>query len=142
MTFGFSALLDTNRELSPAQQQQQALEKFPSVVDQSHMENWRPGESLPTKGKQILIGVATYSVADLQFLDALEAKLAAEGTQYETTYLFNLAAFPEFRDFETYFPGIGKVYQTPVMGFWEDGVLKEKFWGATARDWLVRHYRL
>ena len=103
MTSRFIALLKTNSELSPAQQQQQAAEQFPSAVDDSHMENWRPGEDLPTHGKQILIGVATYVVPDLQFLDALEAKLATEGTQHETIRLFDLAAIPEFEDFGRYF---------------------------------------
>ncbi len=142
MTTGFIDLLKTNGKLSPAQQQQQAAEQFRSVVDQSHMENWRPGEALPTQGKQILIGVASYSPSVLDILDALEAKLAVGATQDETIYLFDLSAIPELRDFEDYFPGIGKVYQTPVIGFWKDGVLKEKGWGAAARDWLVRHYEL
>ncbi len=39
-------------------------------------------------------------------------------------------------DFEKYVPGIGKVFQTPVVGYWEDGLLKEKAWGKKGRDLL------
>jgi len=77
---------------------------------------------------------------DLELLDAIEARLTAEGRN-ETIYLFDVSAFPDFKDFEKYLPGIGRVYQTPVVGSWKDGVLKERLSGAVARAWLSRRYK-
>lgn len=38
--------------------------------------------------------------------------------------------------------GIGKVFQTPVVGFWKNGELTERLSGAAAREWLVDRYKL
>ena len=138
----FIDLLNANSQLSPAEQQQRASEQFSSVVKNSRMKVWRLREQFPAQPARTCIAVASYSVSDLEILDALEAKLASNSTRNEIIYLFDLAASPEFSDFEKYLPGIGKVYQTPVIGFWEGGILKEKASGASAKNWLVRHYEL
>lgn len=138
----FSELLNSSSDPAPGQQQQRAAEQFPSLVQSSHMKLWQPGRDLPLNGAEVVwIGVASYSVLDLELLDAIEAKLTREG-QNETIYLFDLSAFPDFKDFEKVLPGIGSVYQTPVVGSWNDGVLKEKLSGAVARAWLARRYEL
>jgi hypothetical protein len=66
-------------------------------------------------------------------LDGIDAELPREGRN-ETICLFDVSAFPDFKDFEKCIPGIGKVYQTPVAGIWNDGVLKERLSGAVARS--------
>ena len=142
MTIRFVDLLELNANLKPGQQQQRATEEFPSVVQNSHMEIWRLGEELPTSGAHIWIGVASYSIPDLEMLDAIEAKLSREPAQNERIHLFDVSSFTGMRDFEKYLPGIGKVYQTPAIGIWEDGVLKEKASGTAAKNWLVRRYQL
>lgn len=137
----FRQLLNLNPRLPPGQQQQRAVEEFPSVVRQSHMELWQPGQDLINGDHGVWIAIATYSVLDLELLDALEAKLSCE-EQKQSIYVFDVFAFPEFGDFEKYLPGIGKVFQTPIIGAWTDGILEEKLWGAEARQWLVRRYEL
>ena len=138
----FSKLLNSSSDLAPGQQQQRAAEQFPSLVQSSHMKLWQPGRDLPLNGAEVVwIAVASYSVPDLELLDAIEAKLTGEG-QNETIYLFDLSAFPDFDDFEKFLPGIGAVYQTPVVGSWTGGVLKERLSGAPARAWLARRYKL
>ena len=140
MIIKFVDLLDANSALGPAEQQQLAADHFSSVVENSHMTIWRPGEELPTHADQTWIAIASYSLPDLQILDALEAKLASKPRQNQIVVLFDLSSFPEFKDFERYLPGIGRVYQTPVIGHWEDGVLKDKASGAEAKNWLLQQY--
>src|SRR4030095_4310183 len=118
MTMRFIDLLKTNSDLSPAKQQQRAADNFSSVVENSHMKVWRPGEELSTHGRQLWIAVASYSIPDLEVLDNLEAKLAGGSTVEEIIHLFDLSTDPDFRDFENIVPGIGQVYQTPVIGLW------------------------
>lgn len=142
MTRGFVDLLELNSNLPPSEQQQRASEQFPSVVENTHMEIFRPGEELPTSGAHIWIGVASYSIPDLVMLDTIEAKLSREPCGNDTIHLFDVSAFTDSRDFEKYLPGIGRVYQTPVIGIWEDGVLKEKASGVTAKNWLMQRYDL
>ena len=142
MTIRFADLLELNANLLPGQQQQRAAQEFPSVVQNSHMEIWRPEEELPARGAHIWIGIASYSIPDLEMLDAIEAKLSREPTQNETIHLFDLSSLTDIGDFEKYLPGIGKVYQTPVIGIWEDGVMKEKASGTAAKNWLVQRYQL
>ena len=138
----FSDLLNSSSDLAPGQQQQRAAEQFPLLVQSSHMELWQPGRDLPANGAEVVwIAVGSYSVHDLELLDAIEAKLTLKGRN-ETIYLFDVSAFPAFKDFEKYLPGIGRVYQTPVVGSWNNGVLKERLSGAVARAWLSRRYKL
>lgn len=39
-------------------------------------------------------------------------------------------------------PGIGKTFQTPVVGVWEKGVLTQKATGAAGRDLIIARYGL
>jgi hypothetical protein len=45
-------------------------------------------------------------------------------------------------DFESCLPGIGKVFQTPVVGIWSNGRLTEKASGHDAVRALRDHYQL
>jgi hypothetical protein len=135
-------LLEANANLTPAQQQQRAAEQFSAVVAKSHMEMLPPEEVLPAQGAKILIGVASYSIPDLEMLDAIEARLSREPIDDETIHLFDVSALPDSRDFEKYLPGIGRVYQTPVIGLWQNGVLQDKASGTLARHWLTQRYGL
>jgi len=45
-------------------------------------------------------------------------------------------------DFDTYIPGIGNVFQTPILGYWQDGRLVHREKGAAARDWIRNRYAL
>lgn len=137
----FTDLLNLTVHSNPAHQQHWAAAQFPNVVRQSQMELWQPEEDV-VKGEQgIWIAVATYVLIELELLDALEAKLASARCK-ERIYLFDLAAAPDFKDFEKYIPGIGKVYQTPVIASWTEGIITEKLTGFSAREWLVQRFHL
>jgi hypothetical protein len=60
----------------------------------------------------------------------------------ENISVFDISAITDLGDFERRLPGIGKVFQTPVVGFWKNGQLTNRLSGAAARDWLVDRYRL
>lgn len=142
MSLSFRELLLPTARLSPGQLQEQASKEFPNVVENSHMEIWEPsGSPFKPHDQNVLIGVAIYSLEDLQLLDEIEQRLRFHSV-HEKISVFDVSAFSEMADFERYLPGIGKVFQTPVLGFWRNGQLTERLSGAAARDWLVERYKL
>jgi hypothetical protein len=120
-----------------------AAELFPRVVAMSKMRLWRIGDSISTVESRILIGVAaSYSIPDLQLLDEINKRLSGESIISDRVDVFDISSCKEMKDFENYIPGIGNVYQTPIIGYWENGVLKESLSGFHARNWLVNRYQL
>jgi hypothetical protein len=142
MSLSFRELLVPIAGFSPGQLQAQASKLFPNVVEDSQMEIWRPDDSpFEPHDQNVLIGVATYSLEDLKLLDEIEQRLRVRSVP-EKISVFDISAFTEMGDFERHLPGIGKVFQTPVVGFWRNGQLTEPLSGAAARDWLVERYEL
>jgi hypothetical protein len=142
MSLSFRELLAPIAGFTPGELQEQASKRFPNVVDESHMEIWRPTDSpFEPHDQDVLIGVATYSLEDLKLLDEIEERLRNRSV-LENISVFDVSAFSEMGDFERHLPGIGKVFQTPVVGFWKNGQLTDRLSGAAARDWLVDRYRL
>jgi hypothetical protein len=89
-----------------------------------------------------LIGVATYSEPDLRLLDLLGEVLERGDENAPDIEVFNTLDCHSPDDFDKYIPGIGKVFQTPVVGAWQNGVLKAKASGQSARDLLGQMYQL
>jgi len=100
------------------------------------MHLWVPGDEISTNVDRLLIGVATYSTADLKLLDAVNRWLAGRTDIRVDT--FDVLDIVHPSDFEKYIPGIGRVYQTPVAGLWAGGVLAEAGSGIAARRMLER----
>src|SRR6185369_475497 len=115
----FEDLLRLHNRLPPGEQQLLAREQFPAVVASSRMSMWAPGEPLPASGSRVLIGVATYSLYDLDLLDALDSQLFGD----DAVELFEVSSCSSHEEFDRFIPGIGKVFQTPLVGFWQDGQL-------------------
>ncbi len=92
---------------------------------------------MPNRGRRILLGVASYSLPDLALLDTLN-EADGQGSIWPRLDVFNVLECKSVQDFERYVPGLGKVFQTPVVGYWEDGVLKENAWGKAGRDLLAK----
>jgi hypothetical protein len=132
----FSSLLEPRYEMSVAQQQRDAKEQLAALLQESRFHPWQPGEPIINRGRRILLGVASYSVADLALLDTLNEALE-QGSIGPRLDVFNVLECRSIHDFEKYVPGLGKPFQTPVVGYWEEGLLKEKAWGKAGRDLLA-----
>ncbi len=136
----FIDILNGNFGLSPAEQQLYAQEQFHIVIANSNMGLWKLGDPTNCNGRRVIVGVAVYSVPDLQLLDALNEMLFSSDLRNDCVQVFSVSECQAQEDFEKYVPGIGKVFQTPVVGVWEDGLLVDKAWGAAARDMISQYY--
>jgi len=134
----FRDLQHVKDHLPPGDQQLLRSELLPSVVANTRMSMWSPGESFPATGARILIGVVTWSLYDLDLLDTLDQSTF----DHDTVHVFDLDSCATQSDIENYIPGIGKVCQTPVLGYWQDGQQLHREQGAAARDWLRNRYTL
>ena len=132
----FRELLAANDHLPPGDQQRMASEFLPAAVASTRMSMWSPGEAFTTNGARVLIGVAVYSLYDLDLLDSLESNSFGD----DVVQVFDVNSCTTMSDFEKYIPGIGNVFQTPVVGCWKDGQLNYREQGAAARDWLLTRY--
>ena len=132
----FRDLLKANDHLPPGEQQRLASELLPAAVASTRMSMWSPGEAFAMNGARVLIGVAVYSLYDLDLLDVLESNSLG----HDSVQVFNVNSCATMSDFEQYVPGIGNVFQTPVVGFWQDGQLTHRDTGASARDWIRNRY--
>jgi hypothetical protein len=133
----FSSLLEPRSEMSVAQQQRDAAEQLAGLLRGSRLHLWQPGDPVPSRGRRILLGVASYSLPDLALLDTLN-EAHVQGSIWPRLDVFNVLQCQSIQDFERYVPGIGKVFQTPVVGYWEEGLLKERAWGKAGRDLLAK----
>ena len=92
-------------------------------------------ETTPEPSSQMRIGIAPYSHADLELLDEL-AEEAVHGRLLPRINIdiFDVLSCQRMSDFDRYIPGITPVYQTPVVGIWENEVLAKSASGARARQ--------
>lgn len=127
----FTDLLRT--DLPPSAEQDHAEKQFPLLTGGSNLHLWRPGDAICSKGRRILIGVATYSLYDMRLLDRVDETLRGLGDQALRVDVFSTLDCKTQEDFNQYVPGIGNVWQTPVVGIWENGRLEETASGAAAR---------
>lgn len=84
--------------------------------------------------------MGTYSLYDMELVDQLEAKLSRE-TVKEEIYVSDIVSSPEF-NFEDRLPGIGQVFDVPVVGYWKEGVLEVRLSSFAARKWLIERFAL
>ncbi len=95
--------------------------------------------SPPEDGQRVLIGAAFYSLHELKLLDAIMARLRGQRSE-ERLEVFDVLTCRSQADFEACLPGIGNVFQTPVVGNWKHGVLENKASGHRAVETIKRHY--
>lgn len=136
----FMGLLAENVRVSPDEQQLYAQDHLPTIVASSNLNMWKPGDPFPQKGRRLLIGIAVYSTVDLCLLDALNEMLTSNGLDSDHFDVFSVLNCRTMSDFDNYVPTIGMVFQTPVVGVWEDGVLMERASGTAARELLCEIY--
>jgi hypothetical protein len=137
----FYDLFLSHRDLLPGEQQRAIEQEFPGVVARTALRWWSPDSGIPAGGTRLVIGVATYSGPDMRLLDLVQEAVTKEdarrmaGARVE---VFSVMACKSHEDFDRYVPGIGQVFQTPVVGLWVNGTLGEKCWGAPARELVAR----
>jgi hypothetical protein len=91
---------------------------------------------IASEGTRVLVGVATWSVDDLTLLDHLQMTLAS-GKQHATVDVFDIDTCQALDDFDKYLPGVGRVFQTPLVGIWRGGKQIESAWGTAGRKLLA-----
>ncbi len=132
----FTDLLRT--DLSPSGEQAQAERQFLLLIAGSKLHLWRPGEAIDSQGRRLLIGVATYSLSDMRLLDVVDEALRRGREPTLRVDVFSIQECKTQDDFDYYIPGIGKVFQTPVVGIWHHGLVMEKAFGAAARSLVAQ----
>lgn len=82
----------------------------------------------------------------MRLLDALSRLPATAHPSQDQIQIFDVDAVGRatggYDYLERTLPGIGKVFQTPVVGVWEKGVLAQRASGAAGRDLLIARYGL
>ena len=111
--------------------------QFPELVAASPFRLWRPGDPIPAQDVRYLIGVATWSGYDMRLLDVIAEALRRNPVDPPTIDVFNTADCSRQQDFDRYISGIGSVLHTPVVGFWNNGLLKISLQGHDAREFLA-----
>jgi hypothetical protein len=138
----FVELLVPRAGKTVAECQLAARTAFPEFVESSEMHLWRPGQPMSANGRRLVIGVATYSVHDLNLLDLIQSYLTSHsvngGIDFAPDSVLSVDVFDVLdcrtpNDFEKYVPGIGPVSQTPVVGLWVDGGLVGSAFGYDGR---------
>lgn len=118
----FRELLDNPSRREPRDLQSEARQQFPGVVKRSHFESRLPGDPIPSIGKYIVIGVATYAPDDLKLLDDVDATYPQWQAQFKIA-VFDMLECKSLCDVQNYVPSPSfmAVVQTPVVAFWDKG---------------------
>jgi hypothetical protein len=129
----FGSLFREGQKIDPLDNGMLARSKAQEVLAGSDMLLWADGSAMPIQNGAT-IGIAFYSLPDLEFLDRLVlARPNIAGSSSESIAIFDVLSCKTMEDFEKFIPGIGAVYQTPVVGIWKNGCVVEKGIGAKGR---------
>jgi len=113
-------------------------EHFPAIVADTPFHLWKPGDPIPATGHRLLIGIATWNGYDMSLLDLIEESLRGGRTPPVRVDVFDTDQCRSFEDFRRYVPGIAEGYQTPLVGHWVDGILRESAWGYDGCELAIR----
>lgn len=119
---------------TPKEDQQFVSQELPTAVEKSNLHWWQPCAGEVPRGTRLLIGVAPFSAYDLKFLDLVNRAVERAPRDAIRVDVFNTQEYKSTEDFDAIIPGIGQVFQTPVVGLWGDGTLKERGWGKAGRE--------
>ena len=126
---------------SVGESQRELQRLFWEAVAQLGIRKWRRGDPYRLTGRYVLIGLAVYSVYDLRLARAIvdrnDTRSATPAVEF-----FDSSDVTDMEDMQRYIPGIGQVYQTPVVGVWQDAVLVEKASGFAGRKLVERELAL
>jgi hypothetical protein len=122
----------------PRAAQERASRLLPERLMPSPMD-WWPVDATPHgPGNRLLIGVAVWSGYDLRMLDLLEEAIRAGRGSEVLVGVFDIDRVGSLAELERLLPGIGTVPQTPLVGLWSAGAIKEVAQGFQARQLVSR----
>lgn len=134
----FVNLADADPSMSPAERQQQAAERFETLVRQSTMKLFTRGESGPSRGVRLVIGVApAWNGYDRLLLDLIDTKLTENPRDDLVVEVFDSDSCESPAELGQYIPGIESATAWPLLGIWEDGRHTESLWGLDARQRIL-----
>ncbi len=113
---------------------------FPSIVERSPFQLWRPGDSIPRHAVRLLIGAAPSSAYDMRLLDIVMEALARAPSAAPAVDVFNTADCQRPEDLRRYIPTLRAASPTPVAGIWFGGQLTWYGQGPTVRDQITRMF--
>jgi len=131
-------MLSLQKHARPDEHTKDLSARLAEALSGSQLHFWKPGDPVARLNRRVLIGVAPYSRYDVNLLAALD-ELQLDSS-FERIDIFDVLACQSQADFEKYIPGIEKVYQTPVVGLWENRRLVQHLSGNNARELLMRMY--
>jgi hypothetical protein len=134
----FASLLANPGAIPPAVLQKKAERGFGEEVLHSKLHRRDPSEPIPS-GVYVVIGVATYARSELTLLDEI-ISCSRSWMDWLRVDVFSVLECKSMRDFDRFLPGTKReVDQTPVLGVWRDGELKELVMGLKrCRDAFMR----
>jgi len=135
-------LFEHSKRLPPNQQTAYLARELPSVLIGTIVTMWDPEQGVPSSGRYTLIGIAPYSKSDLQLLDAIVKFMSEESAAHEKVEIFDILSCSNMDDIQIRVPGIGRVFQTPVVGIWDNGKLGYKASGAEGHRLIVGQFNL
>ena len=101
--------------------------------------DWWPIDATPHgPASRLLIGVAVWSGYDLRLLDLLDEAIRAGRGSDILVGVFDIDRVGSPAELERLLPGIGNVLQSPVVGYWVAGRLREHASGHEARQLVSR----
>ena len=107
-------------------------------VRQSALAWWPDRAGINGTGSRLVVGVAVWSNYDLRLLDLMNEAVANGAHGRVQVVVFNIDELASAAELQRIFPGIGEVLQTPAVGYWEAGELKETAIGFHARQLVGR----
>ena len=125
--------------------QERAVDEFPGLATASGLHPWRPGDPIPGNGRRVLVGVGSWSGYDLLLLDALADVVRSGKTGGDRVDVFQFWQDCSTQEqLDQFIPGmqIQSIFHSPVVGVWEDGMLKQTASGAEGRDLMTKLYGL
>ncbi|HVS36820.1 MAG TPA: hypothetical protein VMS17_14765 [Gemmataceae bacterium] len=113
---------------------------FAELVDQSPLQLWSPGDSIPRHSVRLLIGVAPSSGRDMRLLDVIVEAMGRGPSALPTVDLFNTAHCRQLEDYWRYIPALRESPDTPASGIWFGGQLTWYAHGDAARKQIARMF--
>ncbi|MGH1539536.1 MAG: hypothetical protein ACRBHB_03855 [Arenicella sp.] len=133
----FKEILEHNPAMSVAQQQANAKATFSKlVIGSGCLKLYEATVELDCNS--VTIGLATYSVKDMELLD--EICSAKKSFSDKNLYVYDVAQAEGVGDLNKVFPDVGSVFQTPILSTFDKK--NKSIWGFDAQSKLKEMMQL